>query len=283
MEKKRAKKSVKAKSAEVNSPTRNSPSVRSRDVEQRPAEAGSASADFSSDEAQLKISRSLDRGSLKSEKLVKDEENKVKRRSGGFKIMVKTINGEDTEELLLPKELFAAKRNRNLEAQAVRVYLANQREGAAATKTRGEVSGSTRKLFRQKGTGRARHGGVRAPIFVGGGIVFGPKPRDYRLTMPQKMRRLAIASSLTGKLMAGEVRVVADLNKIEGKTKQMAQALDNLNANGSVLLVITSQMEKVKLAGRNLPQVTISNLNSLNTYEVAKNKTLVFAKEALCD
>src|SRR6185437_7247197 len=110
------------------------------------------------------------------------------------------IDGKVTGKIALPGEIFGEKLNKALLAQAVRVYLANQRQGNASTKTRGEVDGSTRKIYRQKGTGRARHGSVRAPIFVHGGIAHGPKPRDFSLTMPQKMKQKALFSALSTKL-----------------------------------------------------------------------------------
>src|SRR3990170_6251019 len=131
------------------------------------------------------------------------------------------VDGKTKSKIQLPKELFGAKVNKALLAQAVRVYLANQRTGNAATKTRGEVEGSTRKIYRQKGTGRARHGAIRAPIFVGGGIVFGPRPHDFHLDFPKKMKRRALGSALTSKLGSGDVIVVSGLSDLEPKTKYM--------------------------------------------------------------
>jgi large subunit ribosomal protein L4 len=137
----------------------------------------------------------------------------------GVKIDVLDLTGKVQTSIDLPAELFGAKVNKQIMAQAVRVYLANQRQGTQSTKTRGEVTGSTRKIYRQKGTGRARHGGITAPIFVGGGIALGPKPRDYGLSLPKKMRRVALASALTSQLNAGKVKVVDGFDTIEPKTK----------------------------------------------------------------
>src|SRR5581483_3879222 len=117
------------------------------------------------------------------------------------------LKGKAIGRVTLPSEVFGVEENPHLLAQAVRVYLANQRQGTVSTKTRGEVQGSTRKIYRQKGTGRARHGGIRAPIFVHGGIVFGPKPREFSLSMPQKMRRLALFTALSGKVKDGELKI----------------------------------------------------------------------------
>src|SRR3989344_7875158 len=133
----------------------------------------------------------------------------------GLKADVFDLSGKVTTTVTLPEYLFGAKVNRPLMAQAVRVYLANQRAGTQSTKTRGEVDGSTRKIYRQKGTGRARHGGIRAPIFVGGGIAHGPKPHDFSRELPQKMRRAALFSALSGKLKDGEVKIMKNLDKIE--------------------------------------------------------------------
>jgi large subunit ribosomal protein L4 len=118
----------------------------------------------------------------------------------GLKLSVYDLKGAIAESLTLPKEIFGAKINNSLMAQAVRVYLANQRRGTLKTKSRGEVAISTRKIYRQKGTGRARHGAKSAPIFVGGGIAFGPKPRDFSMKLNQNMRRVALFSALSAKL-----------------------------------------------------------------------------------
>lgn len=217
----------------------------------------------------------------KKKKVVGGQVRQVTKSIDGVKLVMRTITGGSGKEVLMPENLFAVKKNKSLEAQAVRVYLANQRAGTSATKTRGDVAGSTRKIYRQKGTGKARHGGIRAPIFVGGGIAFGPHPRDYSLTMPQKMRRLALGSSLSSKLKAGDVVVVEDLLNISGKTKEMAEALEKIEAKGKVLLVLTEGMPQVKLAARNLSRVMITNPQSLNTYEVLRKQSIVFAKEAI--
>lgn len=183
--------------------------------------------------------------------------------------------------MTLPKELFGVKVNKPLLAQAVRVYLANQRQGTASTKTRGEVEGSTRKIYRQKGTGRARHGAIRAPIFVGGGITFGPKPRDYSLTMPKKMKRTALGSALTAQLQDGNIVVVTGFEKMKPKSKLALEALASLEAGDNTLLVTNSGAENIVRATRNLPSVDILPAASLNAYDVLSHKKLVFAKEAI--
>ena len=196
------------------------------------------------------------------------------------------MKGKVVESMSLPAEIFAAKVNPTLMAQAVRVYLANQRRGTVATKTRGEVDGSTRKIYRQKGTGRARHGSVRAPIFVGGGLVFGPKPRDYSMSLPRKMRRAALFSALTAKLNSGELKVIRGLEGIEPKTKVMYAVLKEVaeGKNPSVLLVIPSDgraVANVTKAVRNIEGVSFLPANQLNTYAVLRAKQLLLMKGAV--
>lgn len=188
-------------------------------------------------------------------------------------------DGKPAGKMALPKELFAAKINKPLMAQAVRVYLANQRAGSAATKTRGQVEGSTRKIYRQKGTGRARHGAIRAPIFVGGGIVFGPKPREYRLDFPKKMKRAALASALTGAFQEGKMIVVSGLSGV-AKTKNMVHALSSVGATGSTLLVVKGAGGVIR-AARNIEGVDILPVQNLHAYSVISHKRIVFMKEAL--
>jgi large subunit ribosomal protein L4 len=165
-------------------------------------------------------------------------------------------------------------------AQAVRVYLANQRVGHASTKTRGEVEGSTRKIYKQKGTGKARHGAIRAPIFVGGGIVFGPRPRDYSLGLPQKMKRVALASALTQQLGNQNVIVVSGLSDVT-KTKVVAATLTAIGATRKTLLVTPKESAVVVRAGRNIEGVNILPVSDLNTYSVLMHGKVVFMKEAI--
>lgn len=212
-----------------------------------------------------------------------------------LKISVYNMAGKSVETLTLPKEIFGAEINVNLMTQAVRVYLANQRRGTVKTKSRGEVNISTRKIYRQKGTGRARHGAASAPIFVGGGLAFGPRQRDYSLKLSKKMKRLALISSLSAKVKEGQIRLVSGLSKIEPKTKTMAQVLEKLDLYGknpSLLLVTppftkasegkpSSNFTNVVKAARNIEGVTVMPANILNTYEVLKNKNLLFMKECI--
>lgn len=202
----------------------------------------------------------------------------------GIKTDVFDISGKVVSSAELPPELFGARVSKQLMAQAVRVYLTNQRRGTVSTKTRGEVEGSTRKIYRQKGTGRARHGGITAPIFVGGGIALGPKPREFNLSMPQKMRRAALSSALTAKFNDGQVKVVDGLEKIEPKTKNFVDALRKLSLDEKkkkVLLVLPAKTEALQKAARNVEGVNFIMANQLNTYDVLNNKTILLLKPAI--
>lgn len=202
-------------------------------------------------------------------------------RTRGVSIPVLGTDGKPTGKMTLPAELFAAKINKTLLAQAVRVYLANQRQGSAATKTRGKVEGSTRKIYRQKGTGRARHGAIRAPIFVGGGIVFGPTPRDYHLDLPKKMKRAALASALTDAFQNGKIIVVDGLSGLAPKTKIMGKAFSDVGVRESILLVVSKGAHGVVRAARNIADVDILPAQNLYAYSVLMHQKVVFMKEAI--
>lgn len=203
-------------------------------------------------------------------------------------IEVFDTEGKVIKKLDLPEKIFAAKVNEKLMAQAVRVYLANQRQGTQKTKTRGEIVASTAKIWRQKGTGRARHGAKSAPIFVGGGVAHGPKPRDFSLKLPQKMRRAALFSALTAKLQEKAVVAVSGLEEIKPKTKEFAAVLkklgDTLNSGKGkklkLLVVLPGKTENLERAARNVEGVTLSAASALNTYLVLNHKKLLFLENA---
>lgn len=165
---------------------------------------------------------------------------------------------------------------------AVVMYEANQRQGTHSTKSRCEVMGSTKKPWRQKGTGRARSGMKRSPLWRGGGIIHGPKPRDYRISMPKKARRLALLSALLGKLRDGEIKVLANLDQTAPKTKDVAATLNRLGVHASGCLVVTREHnENVFKSTRNIGDCDILPLKDLNAYAVLKRKFLVMTKDAL--
>ncbi len=191
------------------------------------------------------------------------------------------IPKKKTESSDLPKSLFQVEVKNAVLTQAVRMYLANQRFGQASTKTRGQVEGSTRKVYKQKGTGRARHGSIRAPIYVGGGIVFGPKTRDYSMKMPQSMRHAAIRMALSVKYSEGNIIVTDKFEKMEPKTKVMASYLKQLAGDGKMLIVCGDMKQEYIRGLRNINRVTLLQASSLNTYEILSHKKIIIEKKAL--
>ena len=199
-------------------------------------------------------------------------------RSAGLNVPVYSLAGTKKGTASLPKEIFGAKVNENLMAQAVRVYLVNQRQGTASTKTRGEVTASTRKIYRQKGTGRARHGAITAPIFRGGGIAFGPKPRNFELKLSKQMKKKALFSALSSRLLDEKIAVV-DLAGLSGKTKEVASLFRKLNIldkRNKVLFVTDDAVERK--TARNMRSVNVDSVHSINTYEVLNNNFIVLSK-----
>ena len=195
------------------------------------------------------------------------------------------INGRSLGTVSLPKEIFGQKPNKRLLAQAIRIYSTNQSTHWASTKTRSEVRGGGRKPWRQKGTGRARAGSIRSPIWVGGGVALGPKYRKVILSLPKKMRKRALISAFSLKVQAGSIKVISNIEKIQAKTKIIANVLKKLDAQGNCLLVISDNPpndgQSLRLASRNIQGVSVNRLANLNAYEVIKNKNILFSKEAL--
>lgn len=214
-------------------------------------------------------------------KPVKQAVEKVTRSMKGLTAQVFDGSGKEIDSLELPKTVFGVTPNTQLVSQAVRVYLANQRAGGANTKTRGEVEGSSRKIYRQKGTGRARHGSIRAHIFVGGGVAFGPVTHDFTLTMPTKMKRQALASALTLQTKKGAITIVDGVESGEQKTKVMAQLFAKLDISGSVLFVLSEKADTVSRMVRNIRGVDVVPATSVNTYDVVSHKHIVFMKQAV--
>jgi large subunit ribosomal protein L4 len=223
---------------------------------------------------------------VKSEAAVSVSKKATEKRYAAVSVNVVDLAGKVVGKVSLPAEMFGNTVNKVLLAQAVRVYLANQRQGNASTKTRGEVDGSTRKIYRQKGTGRARHGSVRAPIFVKGGIVFGPKPRDYSLALPQKMKRKALFSALSAKVKDNEITVIDGLTGIKPKSKVFAEMLKKLGVADKkqhLLFVTSGDVSAVIRAGRNVPGVYFLPSKQVNTYEVLAAKRLIVMKDAVSE
>ncbi|MDK2880512.1 MAG: large subunit ribosomal protein [Clostridia bacterium] len=184
-------------------------------------------------------------------------------------------------EVELWDDVFGVPVNEHVLHQAVVRHLANRRAGTAATKTRGEVQGTGRKPWRQKGTGRARVGSIRSPLWRGGGIVFGPQPRSYRQAMPRKMRRLALKSALSARANEGAMIVIEDIQLPEPKTKEAIKLLQSLDAVSNTLIVTGTEMPLVERATRNIPGVRLTLAERLNTYDVLLADKLVLTREAL--
>jgi large subunit ribosomal protein L4 len=195
------------------------------------------------------------------------------------------ISGKKVGIINLPPEIFAAEVNSQLMAQAVNVYLANQRKAYPKTKTRAEVNRTKAKWYRQKGTGRARHGSRAAPIFVGGGVAHGPTgEQNYQLKMPKKMKKVALFSALTSKFKEKEILVVKGLDKIEPKTKKMAEIIKKFkiqNSKFKILLILPKVLKNIVLAGRNLENLEITQASDLNTYQVLNSDRLIFLPESI--
>lgn len=205
-----------------------------------------------------------------------------------LKLNLIDITGKNAGTIGLPKEIFAVKVNPELMAQAVRVYLANQRTAGAKTKTRAEVNRTKAKWYRQKGTGKARHGSRAANIFVGGGIAHGPTGgQTYKLKMSQKAKKAALFSALTDKLKNKKILVIEGLEKVKPKTKEMAKTLEKLQPKADrpraekILIVMPKVIDNVIRAARNIEGVSLEQANLLNTYEVLNNKEIIFMKEGI--
>ena len=194
-----------------------------------------------------------------------------------------SATGEKLGEITLNKEVFGVEPNVSVMHQALRRQLNNGRQGSACAKTRAEVAGGGRKPWKQKGTGRARAGSLRSPLFAGGGVVFGPKPRDYGFAMPQKARKLALKSALSSK--EGQLVVVKDFSTIaEPKTKLMVSALKSLNVSGKTLIIAdlkADENKNLELSARNIPSVKIILPSNLNVKDILEANFVVMTESAV--
>ena len=194
-----------------------------------------------------------------------------------------SINGEKLGEITLAKEVFAVEPNLHVMHLALRRQLNNGRQGSACAKTRAEVSGGGRKPWKQKGTGRARAGSLRSPLFAGGGVVFGPKPRSYAISMPQKARKLALKSALSAR--QEQLVVVKDFSQIaQPKTKLMVSALKALNVSGKVLIIADTKAAEnanLELAARNIPSVKMILPSNLNVKDLLEADFVVMTESAV--
>jgi len=196
-------------------------------------------------------------------------------------VAVYNMEGAKVGTMEVSEAIFAAEVNKAVLHQVVTNYLANQRQGTQSTKTRTEVRGGGIKPWRQKGTGRARQGSIRAPQWTGGGVALGPKPRDYRYSINKKVKKIALKSALSAKYEAYEIFVIEDLKMDEIKTATIAKMLKALDINTKALIVTAECDENIYKSARNIKGVTPTYVGTLNTYEVLKHDKFVVSKEAI--
>lgn len=194
-----------------------------------------------------------------------------------------TIEGVEDGTVKLSDEITSFQPNQTLLAQYVRVYLANQREGNASAKTRAEVAGTTKKVYKQKGTGGARHGSRKAPIYKGGGVVGGPKPAEYRLQLSKKQRQQTLISAVAYQIQAGAVAVIeSDIVKLPAKTKTVVSILTKMEKDGQKVMFVLPDSKAIGLikSVRNIEGVTVTNMGSLNAYELLQAKNILVVADA---
>ncbi len=194
----------------------------------------------------------------------------------------KNMSGADVETLQLNEKVFGAKVNRHLMWEVVRMQLAGRRAGTACTKTRGEVRGGGRKPWPQKGTGRARQGSIRAPHWVGGGVVFGPKPRDYGYSIPKKARRAAVRSALTARFRDGDIIFLDKIELENHKTKTAVAFLKGLGLEGQKVLIVVEDIDfNLDRSTRNIPYVKVLKAEAVNVYDLLNADKILITKAAL--
>ena len=196
-------------------------------------------------------------------------------------VAIYDIANKKVGDLELNESIFGVEVNEALLHQAVVMQLASQRLGTHATKTRGMVRGGGRKPWKQKGTGRARRGSTRSPIWVGGGTVFGPAPRSYAFRMPRKQRRLAIMCALSDKVQSGDFVVLDSIDFAAPKTKEMVKMLNDFSVDSKALIITAGEAENVEKSSRNIPGVKAINTNGLNVYDILNHNKLFITKDAI--
>ena len=197
------------------------------------------------------------------------------------KVALLSQNGQNVGEIELSESVFAIEPSQQAVFDVVKAQRAAMRHGTHNTKSRGEVRGGGRKPWKQKGTGRARSGSTRSPIWVGGGTVFGPTPRDYSVKVNRKVRRLALKSVLSQKLADNKLKVIDQLVLAESKTKGFTEILNNLELSGKVAFVLSEGDVNTSLAARNIPGVTVTTVSHVSVYELMNYKTIVVTQDAV--
>lgn len=196
-------------------------------------------------------------------------------------LTVVDTKGKKSNSIELPKEKFGVHVHNGVLHQAIVMYQANDRQGTVSTKDRGEVSGGGKKPWAQKGTGRARAGSSRSPLWKKGGITFGPKPRDFGYDVPRKVRSAALRESLNAKFLSNELHCIDKLEITSGKTKEFVAVLKNLKLQGRTLVMLDDNAAKSLLAARNIPYVTMSSAHNANAKDILSNKNVLVTKTAL--
>lgn len=197
-------------------------------------------------------------------------------------IIVYNTKGKKVETIELNEKVFNSKVNKAVLHQVVKMYLSNKRLAGGSTKTRAEVRGGGRKPWRQKGTGRARAGSLRSPIFRGGGVIFGPKPRDYSYKLPKKIKNTALISALNSKVQDNNLIIIDKIELEKPKTREFVDIFKNLKLDGiKVLVVIENFDEKVKKSSHNAKNISVKNVNDINAYNVLLNEKIVITKKSL--
>jgi large subunit ribosomal protein L4 len=197
------------------------------------------------------------------------------------KVQVLTMTGADAGTIELKDDIFGIEPNQNAVHAVVKNYLANQRQGTQSAKTRGDVRGGGRKPFRQKGTGRHRQGSTTDPSQVGGGVAFAPKPRDYRYSLPKSLRRLAMKSALSSKVLENEIIVLDNLTMDAPRTKDMIKVLENIKAGKKSLIVLSAKDENVIKSAANIPGVRTALVTTMNVYEIVNYTNFIITKDAV--
>ena len=197
------------------------------------------------------------------------------------KVTMLNMAGAEVGAIELNDGIFGIEPNENAVHAVIVNYLANQRQGTQSTKTRGEVRGGGRKPFRQKGTGRHRQGSTTDPSQIGGGIAFGPKPRSYRYSVPKKLKRLALKSALSAKVLDNEIIVLDELRFDAPKTKEMVKVLENIKAGKKALIVTAEKDENVVKSAANIPGVRTALVGTMNVYEIVNHTSFIVTKEAI--
>jgi large subunit ribosomal protein L4 len=196
------------------------------------------------------------------------------------KVDLVNIDGKKVGSIELSDDIFAVEVNEDVIHDVVVNYMSNQRQGTQSTKTRSEVRGGGRKPWKQKGTGRARQGSIRAPQWIKGGVAMGPKPRSYKYTLNKKVKRLALKSALSSKVLENQIIVLDSLDFNEIKTKNMAKVLENLKVQNA-LIVLADKNFNVQASARNIPNVKTALVNTMNVYEVLKHDKFIVTKAAV--